>query len=160
MLRKLKLVITALAISLAALLLALAPRIANAADTPPIKIGFGMALSGPLAGGGKSALVAMQMWAEDVNSRGGILGRQVQIVHYDDQSSPSTVPTIYAKLLDVDKVDLVISGYATNQIAAAMPTVISRGMLFFSLLGTAVNDNFKYDRYFQLNPNGPDVEGR
>ena len=158
MLRKLKLVITALAISLAALLLALAPHIANAADTPPIKIGFGMALSGPLAGGGKSALVAMQMWAEDVNSRGGILGRQVQLVHYDDQSSPSTVPTIYAKLLDVDKVDLVISGYATNQIAAAMPTVISRGMLFFSLLGTAVNDNFKYDRYFQLNPNGPDAK--
>ena len=158
MLRKLKLVITALAISLAALLVSLAPHMANAADAPPIKIGFGMALSGPLAGGGKSALVALQMWAEDVNARGGILGRQVQLVNYDDQSSPSTVPAIYAKLLDVDKVDLVISGYATNQIAAAMPTVISRGMLFFSLLGTAVNDNFKYDRYFQLNPNGPDAK--
>ena len=157
MYRKLKLLISTLATSLAALLI-LAPLVANAADAPPIKIGFGMALSGPLAGGGKSALVALQMWAEDVNGRGGILGRPVQLIQYDDQSNPSTVPSIYTKLLDIDKVDLVISGYATNQIAAAMPVVIPRGLLFFSLLGTAVNDNFKYDRYFQLNPNGPDAK--
>jgi branched-chain amino acid transport system substrate-binding protein len=157
MYRKLKLLFSTLATSLAALLM-LAPLVVNAADAPPIKIGFGMALSGPLAGGGKSALVAIQMWAEDVNARGGILGRPVQLIHYDDQSNPTTVPSIYTKLLDVDKVDLVISGYATNQIAAAMPIVIPRGLLFFSLLGTAVNDNFKYDRYFQLNPNGPDAK--
>jgi branched-chain amino acid transport system substrate-binding protein len=157
MYRKLKLLISTLASSLAALLIS-APLVANAADAPPIKIGFGMALSGPLAGGGKSALVALQMWAEDVNGRGGILGRPVQLIQYDDQSNPSTVPSIYTKLLDIDKVDLVISGYATNQIAAAMPVIIPRGLLFFSLLGTAVNDNFKYDRYFQLNPNGPDAK--
>jgi len=157
MYRKLKLLIGALASSLAALLM-LASVAANAADAPPIKIGFGLALTGPLAGGGKSALVALQMWAEDVNGRGGILGRPVQLIHYDDQSNPSTVPAIYTKLLDIDKVDLVISGYATNQIAAAMPVIIPRGLLFFSLLGTAVNDNFKYDRYFQLNPNGPDAK--
>jgi hypothetical protein len=84
---KLKLLISALATSLAALLM-LAPLVVNAADAPPIKIGFGMALSGPLAGGGKSALVALQMWAEDVNARGGILGRPVQFIHYDDQSNP------------------------------------------------------------------------
>jgi branched-chain amino acid transport system substrate-binding protein len=156
MVRNLKLLISTLASSLAALFLLLAPFVANAADAPPIKIGFGMALTGPLAGGGKSALLALQMWAEDVNGRGGILGRPVQLIHYDDQSNPSTVPSIYTKLLDIDKVDLVISGYATNQIAAAMPVIIPRGLLFFSLLGTAVNDNFKYDRYFQLNPNGPD----
>ena len=157
MYRKLKLLISAIATSLAALLM-LAPLVANAADAPPIKIGFGMALTGPLAGGGKSALVALQMWAEDVNAGGGIFGRPVQLIHYDDQSNPSTVPSIYTKLLDIDKVDLVISGYATNQIAAAMPVIIPRGLLFFSLLGTAVNDNFKYDRYFQLNPNGPDAK--
>ena len=158
MFRKLKHLISTLAGSLAALFLLLAPFVANAADAPPIKIGFGLALSGPLAGGGKSALVALQMWAEDVNARGGILGRNVQLVHYDDQSNPSTVPAIYTKLLDIDKVDLVISGYATNQIAAAMPIIIQRKLLFFSLLGTAVNDNYKYDRYFQLNPNGPDAK--
>jgi branched-chain amino acid transport system substrate-binding protein len=52
----------------------------------------------------------------------------------------------------------VISGYATNQIAAAMPVIIPRGLLFFSLLGTAVNDNFKYGRFFELSPNGPDAK--
>src|SRR5674476_1152554 len=129
---------------------------AAAQSTAPIKIGFSMALSGGLAGGGKAALLAYQIWAEDVNARGGLLGRKIELVHYDDQSNPSTVPSIYTKLLDIDKVDLVISGYATNQIAAAMPVIIPRGLLFFSLLGTAVNDNFRYDSYFQLNPNGPD----
>ena len=123
----------------------------------PIKIGFGIALSGPLAGGGKSRLLAYQMWAEEVNARGGLLGRQVKLVYYDDQSKPDTVPGIYAKLLDIDKVDLVVSPYATNQ-AAAMPVIMRRGMLFFSLLATAANDEFKYDRYFQLNPNGPDAK--
>jgi branched-chain amino acid transport system substrate-binding protein len=157
MYRRLRLLIGALATALAALLMLALP-VADAADAPPIKIGFGMALTGPLAGGGKSALVAIQMWAEDVKARGGILGRPVQLIYYDDQSNPTTVPPIYTKLLDIDKVDLVISGYATNQIAAAMPIIIPRGMLFFSLLGTAVNDGFKYDRYFQLNPNGPDAK--
>ncbi len=157
MYRKLKLLISALATSRAALLM-LAPLVVNAADAPPIKIGFGMALTGPLAGGGKSALVALQMWVEDVNGRGGILGRPVQLIHYDDFFNATATTAIYTKLLDVDKVDLVISGYATNQIAAAMPVIIPRGMLFFSLLGTAVNDNFKYNRYFQLNPNGPDAK--
>src|ERR1035437_278245 len=92
----------------------------------PIKIGFGIALSGPLAGGGKSGLLAYQMWAEEVNARGGILGRPVQLIYYDDQSNPATVPALYAKLLDFDKVDLVVSPYATNQVAAAMPVIIDR----------------------------------
>src|SRR5262247_355287 len=72
----------------------------------PLKIGFGMSLTGPLAGNGKAALIAMQIWAEDVNAKGGILGRKVELVYYDDQTNPSTVPSIYSKLLEVDKVDL------------------------------------------------------
>src|ERR1700754_3749598 len=88
---------------------------ARAAD--PIKIGFGMALSGPLAANGKMSLLAMQIWEEDINAKGGLLGRPVKLVYYDDQSNPSTVPGIYTKLLDIDKVDLVVSGYATGQIA-------------------------------------------
>ena len=72
---------------------------------PPIKIGFGMALTGGLAAGGKQALVTYQLWAEEVNARGGLLGRKVELVYYDDQSNPATVPAIYSKLLDVDKVD-------------------------------------------------------
>jgi len=93
---------------------------------PPIKIGFGMALTGGLAAGGKQALVTYQLWAEEVNARGGLLGRKVELVYYDDQSNPATVPAIYSKLLDVDKVDLVLSGYGTVPTAAAMPTVMQR----------------------------------
>ena len=97
----------------------------------PLKIGFGMSLTGPLAGNGKAALIAMQLWAEDVNAKGGILGRKVELVFYDDQTNPSTVPSIYNKLLDVDKVDLVVSGYGTNVIAPAMPIMMrmKRGRL-------------------------------
>src|SRR5580704_2509110 len=75
------------------------------AQQEPIRIGFGMALTGGLAANGKSALVAMQLWESDINAKGGLLGRPVKLVFYDDQSNPSTVPGIYTKLLDVDKVE-------------------------------------------------------
>jgi branched-chain amino acid transport system substrate-binding protein len=127
-------------------------------DQQQIKIGFGMALSGGLAGGGKAALLAYQIWAEEVNARDGLLGRKVELVNYDDQSNPATVPGIYTKLLDVDKVDLVLSGYATVPTAAAMPVIMQRKKLFLSLFALAANDQFKYDRYFQLQPNGPDAK--
>ncbi|HVP86460.1 MAG TPA: amino acid ABC transporter substrate-binding protein [Casimicrobiaceae bacterium] len=122
----------------------------------PLKIGFGMSLTGPLAGNGKAALIAMQIWAEDVNAKGGILGRKVELVFYDDQTNPSTVPSIYNKLLDVDKVDLVVSGYGTNVIAPAMPIMMQRNMCFMSLFGLNVNSKFNYDRYFQIMPAGPE----
>jgi len=122
----------------------------------PLKIGFGMSLTGPLAGNGKAALIAMQIWAEDVNAKGGILGRKVELVYYDDQTNPSTVPSIYNKLLDIDKVDLVVSGYGTNVIAPAMPIMMQRNMVFMSLFGLNVNSKFNYDRYFQIMPAGPE----
>jgi len=122
----------------------------------PLKIGFGMSLTGPLAGNGKAALISMQIWAEDVNARGGLFGRKVELVYYDDQTNPSTVPSIYNKLLDVDKVDLVVSGYGTNVIAPAMPIMMQRNMVFMSLFGLNVNSKFNYDRYFQIMPAGPD----
>jgi len=127
---------------------------AKAAD--PIKIGFSMALTGGLAGGGKQALVAMEMWAADVNKKGGLLGRQVKLIYYDDQTNPKNVPGIYAKLLDIDKVDFVVSGYGTNLIAPAMPVVIERELVFIGLFGMANNKKWKYDRYFQILPSGPD----
>ena len=121
----------------------------------PLKIGFGMSLTGPLAGNGKAALIAMEIWRDDVNAKGGILGRKVEFVYYDDQTSPATVPSIYTKLLDVDKVDLVVSGYGTNVIAPAMPIVMQRNLTFMTLFGLNVNSKFNYDRYFQIMPAGP-----
>jgi len=135
----------------AAFLLTVAP--AKAAE--PIKIGFGMALTGPLAANGKMSLVAMQVWEDDINAKGGLLGRPVKLVYYDDQSNPSQVPGIYAKLLDIDKVDLIVSGYASTQIAAAMPVAIQKKKLFMSLFGTGVNETFNYPKYFSMIPNGP-----
>ncbi|MGO8920676.1 MAG: amino acid ABC transporter substrate-binding protein, partial [Stellaceae bacterium] len=123
----------------------------------PIKIGLSMSLTGGLAGGGKSALLGMQVWAEDVNAKGGLLGRPVQLVFYDDQSTGANVPGIYSKLLEVDKVDLVVSGYATNQIVPAMPIVMQKNLVFMALFGTGVNDKFHYDKYFQILPNGKET---
>lgn len=73
---------------------------AFAAD--PIKIGLSMARSGPLAGSGKSALLAMKIRPEDQNAKGGLLGRPVELVYYDAQSNPANVPPINVKLLEVD----------------------------------------------------------
>jgi branched-chain amino acid transport system substrate-binding protein len=145
--------------ALAALGIAVAAAIAgsDARAAEPIKIGLSMSLTGGLAAGGKSALLAMEIWAEDVNARGGLLGRPVQIIDYDDQSSSANVPGIYTKLLEVDHVDLVVSAYATNQIAPAMPIVMQKNMVFMALFGTGVNDKFHYDRYFQILPNGKET---
>jgi branched-chain amino acid transport system substrate-binding protein len=131
------------------------PAPARAAD--PIKIGFSMPLTGGLSGGGKSVILAFELWKEEVNAKGGLIGRPVELVYYDDQSMPAQVPGIYAKLLDIDKVDLVVSAYATNQIAPAMPVVMQKNMTFMALFGTGVNDIFKYDKYFQILPNGRDT---
>jgi len=141
----------------AGVLLAAFAFVVPAHATEPIKVGFSMSLTGGLAGGGKPSLLAMQMWRDDVNARGGLLGRPVELVYYDDQSTPANVPAIYTKLIDVDKCDFVVSAYGTGQIVPAMPIVIQHDKLFMALFGTAVNDNFHYDKYFQILPNGKDT---
>jgi len=145
------------AVALAGTVAVLAPALfsAPAAAQKPIKIGFSMALTGPLGAGGKSALIAIEIWRDDVNAKGGLLGRKVELVYNDDQTNPAKVPAIYTKLIDVDKVDLVVSSYGTNVIAPAMPIVMRKKMVFPALFGLAVNDTFKYNRYFQIMPAGP-----
>jgi len=128
---------------------------ASAQNKEPIKIGFSMAQTGPLGPNGQQALLGMKIWEEETNAKGGLLGRPVQLVYYDDQSNPSTVPGIYTKLLDVDKVDLVLGGYATNMVAPAMPVVIQRKKTFVSLFALDVNSEFKYPKYFSVLPTGP-----
>ena len=128
-----------------------------ARNAEPIKIGFGMGLTGGLAASGKAALLAMKIWEDEVNAAGGLLGRPVRLIYYDDQSNPATVPGIYTKLLDVDKIDLVASDYGTNLIAPAMPIVMQKNMTFFALFGLDVNREFQYPRYFAMQPaGGPD----
>jgi branched-chain amino acid transport system substrate-binding protein len=137
----------------------LAAAIALAVPVPvraaePITIGFGMALTGGLAPNGKAALLAMQIWAEEVNAKGGLLGRPVRLVYYDDQSNPATVPGLYTKLLDVDHVDLVISGYGTNMVVPALPVVMMHQRTFLALLALDANSEFHYPNYFSITPAG------
>ncbi len=127
-----------------------------AAAADPIQIGFGMSLTGALAANGKSALLAMKIWEEDVNAKGGLLGRPVKLVYYDDQSNPTNVPGIYTKILDVDKVDLIVGGYATNMLAPAVPIAMRKQKVLIGILGVAVNGDFNYPGYFAMIPSGPD----
>jgi len=134
------------------------PAGAQAPSGQPITIGFGMALTGPLAANGKQALLGAKIWEETINKKGGLLGRPVKLIYYDDQSNPSTVPGIYTKLLDVDKVDLVTGPYATAMIAPAMPVVMQKGKVFIGLFGLAVNSEFNYPKYFAMIPSGPETK--
>jgi len=142
----------------AAMAVFLTPSQAQAPSGEPIKIGFSMALTGPLAANGKQALLGAKIWEEETNKKGGLLGRPVKIVFYDDQSNPSTVPGIYTKLLDVDKVDLVVGPYATAMIAPAMPVIMQKGKVFIGLFGLAVNSEFNYPKYFAMIPSGPNTK--
>jgi branched-chain amino acid transport system substrate-binding protein len=128
---------------------------AFAADAKPVTIGFAEALTGSLAAVGKSGILAMNIWAEAVNAKGGLLGRPVKLVYYDNQSNSSNVPGLYVKLLDVDHVDLVLSGYATNMAAPAMPVVINHNKLYLSLFSLAINAEFHYPRCFAMIATGP-----
>lgn len=143
-----------LPIAAAIVFLAAAPSSAQ----EPIKIGFSVSLTGGLASSGKANLLAQQIWAEEINAKGGLLGRPVKLVFYDDQTSAATVPGIYAKLLDLDKVDLLM-GAATNLIVAAMPHIIERKKMVMVLVALGSNDVFKYPRYFQSAAWGPDAKG-
>jgi branched-chain amino acid transport system substrate-binding protein len=128
---------------------------ARAAD-PPIKVGFSMALTGGVAQNGKQLIIALELWRDDVNAHGGLLGRPVELVFYDDQSNPSNVPGIYTKLITVDKVDLLLGPYATNMAAPAVPVIMEYKMMTVSILAIAVNRHFNYTGYFDMVPVGPD----
>ena len=120
----------------------------------PIKIGIGIAQTGGLSVGGKPALLALQMWKDDVNARGGMLGRKVELIAYDDQTNPALVPGIYTKLLDIDKVDLIIAPYGTNPNAPLMPLVKQRDLLLMGNFSFDANAQIKHDKWFNNAPWG------
>jgi branched-chain amino acid transport system substrate-binding protein len=125
------------------------------AEQPPIKIGMSMAQTGGLAGGGKASLLGIEIWRDDVNAKGGLLGRKVELVVYDDKSSAAETPAIYSKLLDIDKVDLLFAPYATVPTAPIMPLVKQRGMVLIGNFSFQVNSKIGHDMYFNNAPWGP-----
>jgi branched-chain amino acid transport system substrate-binding protein len=129
---------------------------AHAADeAPPIKIGMSMPQTGGLAGGGKASLLGIEIWRDDVNAKGGLLGRKVELIVYDDKSSASETPALYAKLLDIDKVDLLFAPYATVPTAPIMPLVKQRGLLLMGNFSFQVNSKIHHDMWFNNAPWGP-----
>src|SRR4030081_1340110 len=142
---------------LACALLALSASLAIPAKAEPIRVGFSMALTGGGAPHGKQILAGVESWGGDGKTTGGFLGRPVELVYYDDQSSPANVPALYTKLITVDKVDLLVGPYATNMIAPAMPVIMQNNKMTISILGLGVNKQFgNYPRYFSTVPLGPD----
>jgi branched-chain amino acid transport system substrate-binding protein len=123
-----------------------------AAAQQPIKIGMSMPQTGSLGAGGKAALLALQMWVEDVNAKGGLLGRKIEFIAYDDQTNPALTPSIYTKLLDVDKVDLLIAPYGTVPTAPIMPLVKQRDLLLMGNFSFQVNRTVKHDKWFNNSP--------
>lgn len=126
------------------------------ATSGAIRIGYCLSLTGPLAGNSRSAQLAHEIWREDVNRQGGLLGRPVELVCYDDQADASRVPGIYKRLMDDDQVDLVIGGYGTNTLLPAMPLIMQRERFFVGLMGLGVNNALAYPNYFAMIPTGPD----
>ena len=120
-----------------------------------LKIGSCLSLSGPLASNGKTARLTHQLRQEYLNRRGGLLGRPVRMICYDDATDPKRVAEIYRKLLDEEKVDLVIDGYGDNSVAPAMPLIIERKRYLVALMALAVNATFAYENYFVMIPTGP-----
>jgi branched-chain amino acid transport system substrate-binding protein len=129
---------------------------ATSISAAPVRIGYCLSLSGPVAGNTRSAQLAHQIWCEDVNRQGGLLGRPVELVCHDDQGDAGQVPGLYERLIETDRVDLVLGGYGTNTLLAAMPTIIERGRFFVGLMGLGVNNALNYANYFAMIPTGPD----
>jgi len=144
------------AILLVAVCTLIVPSLAKADN--PIRVGLSVALTGGVAAAGKQVLAGLQIWRDDVNAKGGLLGRPVELVFYDDQSNPQNVPALYTKLIEVDKVDLLIGPYATNMVAPAIPVLMQYHKTTIGILANAANSKFHYDQYFSMLPTGPEPQ--
>ena len=111
----------AFSIALAGICFLLGMQYALAAE--PIRVGVTASLTGDYAKLGRDQLSGIQMWADDVNARGALLGRKVEIVHYDDASDPEKSAALYERLISQDKVDLLLGPYSSDITLAASRVV-------------------------------------
>ncbi|RYD23126.1 MAG: branched-chain amino acid ABC transporter substrate-binding protein [Verrucomicrobiaceae bacterium] len=124
----------------------------------PLRIGYCLSLTGPVADNSRSARLAHEIWRDGINRRGGLLGRPVELICHDDEADPSLVPGLYERLMDEDKVDLVMGGYGTGSLAPAMPVISARKRFFVGLMGLGVNNGIGYPGYFAMIPTGPNPD--
>ena len=116
--------------------LAVSALVAMAAE--PIKIGSVLSVTGPAAFLGDPELKTLQMYVEDINKKGGVIGRPLQLVHYDDGSDASKANGFAKRLIDDDKVDLIVGGTTTGSTMSMAPLVEKAGVPFISLAGAVV----------------------
>jgi branched-chain amino acid transport system substrate-binding protein len=95
------------------------PLVAFGQDKRPVKVGFSMSLTGQYAETGKYQHEGYELWKKHVNARGGLLGRPVELVFYDDKSDPATAAKLFEKLITDDKADLIIGPYSSATTATA-----------------------------------------
>jgi branched-chain amino acid transport system substrate-binding protein len=127
----------------------------NAQTLKPIRVGGSLPLTGPLAAVGTIHKIASEMFVEQLNKRGGLLGRPVEWVLLDDQSQSANTRTLYERLITAEKVDLLMGPYGTSSILAAMGAAQRYGKLFIqSSLGDP--SLAPYDLQFPSLPLGPD----
>ena len=109
---------------------------AFAAD--PIKIGSVLSVTGPAAFLGDPELKTLQLYVENINKAGGVLGRQLQLVHYDDGSDAGKANGFAKRLIDDDKVDIIVGGTVTGSTMSMVPLVEKAEIPFISLAGAVV----------------------
>ena len=127
------------------------------AQKGPLKIGSTLALTGPLAATGIVHKIVGEIAIEDINSRGGLLGRKIEWVLKDDQSKPDVARTLYEQLITSDKVDLLMGPYATGAILSAMGVAQRYDkVLIHHTFG--IPSQAKYDKQFPTWALGPHPE--
>lgn len=104
----------------------------------PIKIGSVLSVTGPAAFLGDPELKTLEMYVEDLNKKGGLLGRQIELVHYDDGSDAGKANGFAKRLIDDDKVDVIVGGTTTGATMSMAPLVERAGVPFVSLAGAVV----------------------
>ena len=110
----------------------------SAIAAEPIKIGSVLSVTGPAAFLGDPELKTIQMYVEDINKKGGVLGRQLQLVHYDDGSDANKANGFAKRLIDDDKVDILVGGTTSGATMSMAPLVEKAGIPFVSLAGAVV----------------------
>ena len=123
---------------------------AATAQQPPIKIGLSVSLTGGVAVNGKQVLLSMQIWKDDTNAKGGLMGRPVELDLLRRPEQPDDVPGIYTKLIEIDKVDLCVGPYATNMVVPAIPVLMQHNMVTLGITALLANREFHYNQYFSM----------
>ena len=109
---------------------------AQAADKP-VRVGVALSQSGNLADSAKLYYNGVELWRDQVNARGGLLGRPVELVVYDDRSDPATAARLYEKLITDDNVDLLFGPWGSASAATASAVANKHNRVFFNSGGAS-----------------------